>query len=195
MMSKIIIEEQAAPSAPGTNLVSIYQKSDKITYALDDTGVERVMAKRFEPIVPTQALPSANSVSVNNLPQIYSSLLVSLAGCSMDTTARRPVIYVNGFTTNYAGYFVSSVAGFVLTGAISLAHTLITSAQACNLATVISGYQNGSYPIATFNSLAADTGGGFAAYLGSTQSVTSLQIAVNSTGNFNGGTYSVYGAF
>ena len=52
-MSKIILEEQAAPDTPPTNKVAIYAKTDGLMYSKDDAGTETVMKGIANPLTGT----------------------------------------------------------------------------------------------------------------------------------------------
>jgi hypothetical protein len=145
-------------------------------------------------------LPAAASLTVTDLSDRFSQIVVHLAGVSSDTATRQPLVQVstdNGatFDTTAANY-----PGFRVTGstvAAKAAASLVEAADQAAAATttvtiVLSAYQGLGY--AQYQ--AYSTSGGYStmgSYVGSTDPINALKILWNGSGNFDAGTYAVYG--
>ena len=154
-------------------------------------------------IVAATAFPSANLVVVaTSIPQTFASLLLVINGLSMDTASRQYYTQVStnngvGYDTtaaNYQGvFFNNATAGENSAPTLFLMNTL-AAANTSSVVIEITGYQAGSFPLAKTAGINITNGAAAQiAYVGSTSAVDALRIIMNSTGNFDAGTYALYG--
>lgn len=147
-------------------------------------------------IVAPTSLPAANSVTISNIPQTYAALVLVVNGASSDTATRHILVQPNADTTasNYSGH-VGQTGTYATTSEATIGGPGDqTAAQTMSGTFVITGYQAGPWTN-------GQSGGDYAAGAGfssqvthrSTSAVTSLQIIWSDTGNFDAGTYSLYG--
>lgn len=170
-------------------------------------GVTRpIKVGRFDALVSSTSLPAANSVSITDIPQTYSTLLLVIAGASSDTATRRIQVQVstnNGSSydttaANYVGANEAEGTGVTANNEASVwdqVNQNASAAQTVSFGLQIIGYQAGAYPIATGNG-AISSGSqvvSWITYIGSTDAVNALKIIWNGTGNFDAGTYALYG--
>lgn len=155
-------------------------------------------------IVAPTALPSANSIDLINIPQTYSALLLVINGASFDVDARIALVRAsinNGssFDSTAASY-QGSYIGNGVAGENDLAtlqrpnqqlNALLSSSEI-----VISGYTGSPNTLMAVAAGHSVSGAEFFSsnirYL-NTAAVNALQITMNGAGNFDAGTYALYG--
>lgn len=153
------------------------------------------------------ALPAAATLSLTSIPPAFSSVHLKLVGVSSNTATRHPRVQVstnNGVSydtaaANYVGTQIDAV-GPTITAVSSEATLagLLADAAAANtwdFDIVIWGYQGG--PHMQWFARAKPSGGNeltiSGTYLGSTSAINALQVLWNGSGNFDAGTYALYG--
>jgi len=151
---------------------------------------------------------SGNNVSVTDIPQTYSSLIVHCIGASVGGVSTDVVLLMstdNGSSydstaANYSGYSVDELGAVAISAnanALLVPTKVISSAETVDFTTAISGYQAGPY--AQLQSRVKDTDAApkthwtQGAYL-STSGINALQIdCAAGAAQFDAGTYAVYG--
>lgn len=202
-MSNILLAEGSAASTPASGKVVLYAKTDGNLYSKDDTGIERRMSGGITEVVAPTNFPSANNVDIANIPQTFASLLIVVRGCSFDTATRFLLMFIssdNGSTfstSGVGGNGIVDTTAFSLAGFAGsmLASGSQTAAQTTTVNITLTGYQSGSMTQCAFAGLYQTTLGfsGNSIYTVDTSATNAIRLAVNSTGNFDAGTYAVYG--
>ncbi len=169
----------------------------------DAAWVTPAVSASIETIVDTTSLPSAASVDITDIPGGYAYLILHIAGASSDTATRAVMVQAstdNGGTfdstaTNYPGYYAQTTPTFTNNGLASLmGGPAVAAAIATTVSLKLFAYQGGSFPVAE----ASITGSGTnytssVHYVGSTSAINALRILWNNTGNFDAGTYALFG--
>lgn len=156
--------------------------------------------------IASGSLPAAATQSIANIPETYAHLVLQLTGVSSNTAPRQPLVRAstdNGSTFdstvgNYQGVIYDS-SGLALTATTLAALGESAGQAAANSwdATIqLFGYQTG--PAHTYFARYRTSGGGviyhtWGTYVGSTNNIDALQILWNGSGNFDAGTYALYG--
>lgn len=146
---------------------------------------------------------SGATVNIINIPQTYGELILNIIGASSDTATRQLLVRVstnNGssFDTtagNYPGHKVTGVTWTAKTLASLVESVTVTAAQVFNVTINLRGYQAGPptdcKARVTANAVVYQ---GFATYVGSkTTGINALQLLWDASGNFDAGTYVLYG--
>lgn len=153
-------------------------------------------------IVAPTAFPSANAVDVANIPQNYSAILIVISGLSFDTATRSLRMRVssdNGSTFNTGGFHGTFIANAVNTAAAGVSSPIApgvqTAAQTTSMIIVMTGYQAGSFTKFNYAGFDADSvsNSGETAFMTNTSKTDAVRFIMNSTGNFDAGTYGFYG--
>ena len=151
--------------------------------------------------IASGSLPAAATLDIADIPATYAYLVLQITDASSDTASRQVLVQIstdNGLNFdatagNYKGHVVSagavvdwSVASLVQSGNVAAAATGTYRLQ-------ISCYQGGAYPLAQnqVNSTGFQVSTGN--YIGSTSAINALRILWNGSGNFDAGTYALYG--
>ena len=152
--------------------------------------------------IASGSFPAASVLDIISIPATYAYLMLQITGVSC-TAAARTLVQVstnNGssFDTtavNYADVWIStatvsnpSVATMVY------ANSQQQTADINNVTLRISGYQGGVY--AEYRSRISETTGVnevFGHYAGSTSAINALRVLWDAAGNFDAGTYALYG--
>jgi hypothetical protein len=183
------------------------------TQAEVDTGTDAIRAitpstlkgrGRLTAIVAATSLPAANSVVITNIPQTFSALILVLSGLSFDTAVRRPVVQVStnngssydGTKSSYGGIYIRGATAATLpVGTLLLGNDSVAATDTHSSATVITGYQAGTYTHATSSGfvVGVDDFMTISTYVLNTNAMDALRIINSSTGNFDAGTYALYG--
>ena len=153
-------------------------------------------------IVASTSLPSANNVDITGISQAYHTLILRVNGCSFDTATRFLEVLVstdNGSsfaTSNYNGCLARGDGGATFMNT-SMARTNANqgASATCDLQLVIHGFQDVSFASCYFVGDQSDQEPFFGAsqYEGSSNNIDALRIQMNSTGNFDAGTYMLFG--
>lgn len=146
---------------------------------------------------------SGNAVNITGIPDTYAYLVLQVTGGSFDTGSRQVLVQVstdNGSsydTTagNYLGDYWTgsamangSLASLVESSSIGLAAGTFTFAVS------IFNHHTGPHKLAEFRYLdSGNTLRGRSWYVGSTNNIDALRIINSGTGNFDAGTYALYG--
>lgn len=153
-----------------------------------------IFGGKTEIVAPT-SFPSANELTISSIPQTFSVYLLLVTGLSFDTASRNLHIIIPGITSNYSGLVNDATGNAAINSVLATSTPPQTAAQTCTGVYVLTGLQAGLYPSCIFN--ATDTSPahrtGQLAYFGDTNAVTSLTLKMSSTGNFDAGTYALYG--
>lgn len=154
--------------------------------------------------IASGSLPAAATLSITSIPATYAYLVLHLAGLSSNTASRTPRVQVStdngstydGTASNYIGdswdgTTFASTAQASLIEAASLANASFTGTYTVYLF----GYQGGPRMHAQFLSIddTLTTHRGRIFYIGSTNAINALQVNWSGTGNFDAGTYALYG--
>lgn len=155
-------------------------------------------------LIASGSFPTAAVLDIINIPATYAYLVVQVNGVSSNTAANYLLTQVsinNGtsFDTtanNYLGYLMT-VAGNALTSQATLGTYASTAGVAeLGYATIVlEGYQGGCN--LTYNGRIAhsltDRERTFGTYVGSTSTINALRFLWSAGGNFDAGTYALYG--
>lgn len=154
--------------------------------------------------IASGSLPAAATLSLTSIPATYSSLHLKIVGASSNTATRHPRIQVS--TNNGVSYDTTAgnyqVIRFNSTGTLddpaeaSLAAPPDgAAADTVDIDVTIWGYQGG--PRVNFAWRVTTSTGtkylGQGVYTGSTSVINALQVLWSGTGNFDAGTYALYG--
>lgn len=154
-----------------------------------------------ELIAPT-SFPSANSVDITSIPQTYAALLLVINGLSFDTATRALRMRIssdNGSTVNTGGFHGNYINNTSVTaaggGSSPITPAAQTAAQVTTTLVLITGYQAGSFIHFECAGLDQDSvsHSSNTTFITDTNAVNCLRLIMNSTGNFDAGTYALYG--
>lgn len=149
-------------------------------------------------VLSSGSFPAATSISLNNIPAFYSYLSLQVSGVSSATATRHPRVQVstdNGvsYDTTAANYI--GAAAFTEASLFNAGFTDQAAAATWTFTCNIYGYQGG--PNAMFSAIGKDSTGVFASqqglYIGSTSAINAVSVLWNGSGNFDAGTYALYG--
>lgn len=152
--------------------------------------------------IETASLPAAASVTISSIPNYYGQLILQITGWSQDTNTARLLVRVghgSGDSTagNYVGQNISgtSVTNFTTNASASMTDGATqTTGQTGSATIVINGYQSGPHALFHARVLANTTETQcFGAYIGVTTAIDTIVIATSAAGNFDAGTYALYG--
>lgn len=167
--------------------------------------VARFKNANMHTILASGALPAANFVDITNIPARYSYLILQVAGASCATTTRQ--LWVRASTNNGSSFDATSgnypgqkMTGATLSAITAASATMLESATMTNAQTqsftlIIHGYQGGPHPRYDFRTITNTTEyQGLGTFIGAAGSpINALRIIWDSTGNFDAGTYVLYG--
>lgn len=145
--------------------------------------------------IASGSLPAAATLDITSISAIYSYLILMLTGASSGTATRHILIQVS---TNNGSSFDTTVANYIggATDA-SIGPTLgdVAAATTLNMTMMIAGYQGNMFAqVLSSTRDSAGTGAtGNRGYVGSTSAINALRILWNGSGNFDAGTYNLYG--
>lgn len=159
--------------------------------------------------IASGSLPAATTQSFTSIAATYSYLMLHVAGASCATSTRHPMVVFD--TDNGASYDTTAASYSVLAGggetwldaaeASAIAGSVTLPTDQANTVTwtftlIIRNYQGGGF--ANYTAYVKDSSGtdkvfvnGF--FVGSTAAINAIQIKWNGTGNFDAGTYALYG--
>ena len=199
-----VLDEDTLVSDSATSLVS--QQSVKTyvdTEVTDAIAASEAAAGGITEIIAATSLPVAATVDLTIGSQQYASLILVVDGASSATASRVLTLTLNTDTTagNYFGAGIGSDATSVIANE-GVTATMIggntgqsnTAAQVTDATCVISGYQvGGRTHCSSVGSHAATSAfNGQMTHL-STAAITKLVLGFNGSGNFDAGTYALYG--
>lgn len=153
-------------------------------------------------LIASGSFPAAAVLDITNIPATYAYLMLQITGVSC-TAAARTYVQVstnNGssFNTTASNYNGVSVSGATVANpgeaTMVYANSLQQAADVNNITLRISGYQGGVY--AEYRSRIAETiaiNEVFGHFSGSTSAINALRVLWNAAGNFDAGTYALYG--
>lgn len=144
------------------------------------------------------AFPVANFVIISNIPQTFKRLVLAIANMSFDTSSRRLYVYHNAVTSGYGGFLITSSGTEYLTATGAVLGPTVAAATLTNALVEITNYTLNTNTCFKFNSVTTggtNPSGGMCTLLNNTTAMTSLTLAMDSTGNFDGGTYDLWGEF
>jgi hypothetical protein len=147
---------------------------------------------------------SGNAVTITGIPETYAYLVLQITGGSFDTGNRTPLVRAsvnNGSSYdatagNYPGtsWDGTTFASATLASLVGSAN-VVSAGTTWAITFTILGYQTGPRKCAEYlftNSIGAVIRGQIW-YTGSTDNIDALQIINSGTGNFDAGTYALYG--
>ncbi len=155
-------------------------------------------------LIASGSFPAAATVDVTNIPATYDRLVVNISGASSNTATRAVLVSVstnNGSSydttgANYPGWkvedatFTLAALGF---GSLAAGVT-VTAAQTASMQCTIFNYQGGMNAQSLFRVISNTVNyHGSAVYIGSTSAINALRLRWDGTGNFDAGTYAIYG--
>lgn len=153
----------------------------------------------LEQILAPTAFPAANAVNLTNLPQTYGSLLLVISGASCDTETRSLQVKLshdNGGSFNTASVYGDGFEAGTNIGFTNAGTLIISGNQAAtgtfSYAVRLAGYQAGPYLKADIAGITGARYSANVAYMVTT-AIDALQIIWNGSGNFDAGTYALYG--
>ncbi len=152
--------------------------------------------------ISSGSLPAATTQSFTSIPATYAYLILSVVGASSDTATRHPMVVVS--TTNGVSYDTTAASYTALSNGAAYTEASIFNTGAADQVAAATwtfeahfyGYQGGSYCIiatSLFDSIGGSTAPAAGRYGASTSAIDALQIKWNGTGNFDAGTYALYG--
>lgn len=155
--------------------------------------------------IASGSLPAAATLDITDIPATYAYLVLYLAGVSSGTNTRQVLVQVdsdNGASfdttaSNYLGFIVDNAAAVSAHSLASLVEgATVAASVAVDVLVVIKGYQGG--PTLHADYLVRQTTGaihhaGQTIYLGTTSAINAIRILWSNTGNFDAGTYALYG--
>ena len=142
---------------------------------------------------------SGTAVTITGIAETYAYLVLQLTGVSSDTATRQPLVRVsvdNGSNydataANYRG--VSGIDNTTLASVVETAN--LAAAGTWDITIILHGYQTGPYH--AYRTFVQNSSGTrysiLGVYSGSTNNIDALQILWNGTGDFDAGTYALYG--
>ena len=146
---------------------------------------------------------SGTTLDITSIPATYGYLVLQITDASSDTGTRELLVQAstdNGssFDTTAGNYTGFDVTGTTVTayGKASLIKSATQSAASAAQATItIFNYHAGSWPRIEARTVHEDSTSHLntANYVGSTSAVDALRILWDGSGNFDGGTYALYG--
>lgn len=154
--------------------------------------------------IASGSFPAAATLDVTNIPATYAYIVLFYNGASSNTATRQLFIQVstnNGSSfdatvTNYAGHnFALAATTTIPTTTGTLIETAtVAAASTFTGSTLLLGYHGGPRMV----SISALTSGTtpyqmFMTYLGSNNAINAIRFLWDGTGNFDAGTYAVYG--
>lgn len=145
--------------------------------------------------IESGSLGTGATLTISNIPQDYSYLVLEISGASSDTTTRQLYVTANADTTagNYPGRKVTGTTFTAKTVASLIESTTVTNAQTFDATINIFNYQAGPrkriIARVVANAVEYEVTGSFV----SGSAVTSLEIKWDASGNFDAGTYALYG--
>ena len=153
-------------------------------------------------LIASGSFPAAAVLDIINIPATYAYLMLQITGVSC-TAAARTLVQVstnNGSSFDatagsYADVWISiaTVSNAPLATMV-YANSQQQAADINNVTLRISGYQGGVY--AEYRSRISETTGVnevFGHYVGSTNAINALRVLWDAAGNFDAGTYALYG--
>lgn len=154
-------------------------------------------------LIASGSLPSGPTLSITSLPATYGCLILQITGASCDTATRQLFVRLsidNGTydstAANYLGYRITTATITASTQA-SLVESANGAATDTFDATIyIYGYQGGVFPLIKSRVTTSSTGSNYRGdmnYIGSTSAILAMQVLWNGSGNFDAGTFALYG--
>lgn len=152
--------------------------------------------------IASGSFPAAATLDLTSIPAFYSYLVLQVAGASCSSSTRHPRVQVstnNGssFDTTSSNYGLGngSVSGWT-TDAGLLSLTDAANSVSWSWTISIFNYQGG--PNMNWIAAVRDSGGTdkyafVGTYLGSTSAINALRVLWSGSGNFDAGTYALYG--
>ena len=145
-------------------------------------------------------MDAANAVTITNIPTYYTQIILVLNALSMDTNARVPFVRLS--TDNGSNYDSSNYQWGIQELGIAPSSATdrifgspgMDAGDTLNAVATFSGMVAGPWPHCV--QVGKDSGG--ATYIGqgifqNPGAVNAMQIIMNGTGNFDGGSYALYG--
>jgi hypothetical protein len=146
---------------------------------------------------------SGATVAIINIPQTFGELILNIVGASSDTATRQLLVRVstdNGANWNttagsYPGHKITGTTWTAKTLASLIESVTLTAAQVFNAAIYLRGYQAGPptdiKARVTANAVEYQV---FATYAGSkVAGINAIQLLWDASGNFDAGSYALYG--
>jgi hypothetical protein len=146
---------------------------------------------------------SGTAVTITGIPATYAYLVLQVTNASSDTSTRQ--VFVRVSTDNGSSYdsTAGNYRGILTQGASTTSDTAVASlveaavmnaADSEDITITITGYQAG--PWLGYRACAEAAGTRYnteGVYAGSTSAIDAIQILWSGSGNFDGGTYALYG--
>jgi hypothetical protein len=156
--------------------------------------------------ITSGSLPAAATLDITDIPSTFAYLVLFLDGISSGTNTRQPLVQVdsdNGasFDTtvgNYSGYTVSHVPAVAAKALASLIESVNESGGVTwDIVLILHNYQGGTFPLAQFQVRNGQGGTarytGQCMYAGTLSPINALRILWSGSGDFDAGTYALYG--
>src|SRR5262245_57207179 len=152
--------------------------------------------------VASGAVPAATTFDIINIPQHYSFLLLTLSGISSTVASRAARLFSS--SDNGASFNTADYNGLVLVGGVSPAAfssgfidpgVLTSAADTITAGILLLGYQVNNRQLAI--GFTSASGGGNRVSLTrctGTGAINALRLAWDASGNFDAGTYNLFGA-
>lgn len=150
--------------------------------------------------IASGSFPAAATLSITNIAATYAYLIIKVTGASSNTATRHPRIQVS---TNNGSSYDTTAGNYELNGSASGDASLVGNGWSDDVAAAtfsaliyIFGYQGGPNMHWTYR--AVDGSGTITCassnhYIGSTSAINAIQFLWNGSGNFDAGTYALYG--
>ena len=151
--------------------------------------------------IASGSIAAAATQAITSIPAYFRSLQLVIIGASCDTATRKLQVLIsvdngsNYIVTNYTTSSDDGTTPIGLTTVFASQASTQAAAATVSMAVDIRNYQGGLYPMCFFNG--GDSAGlefsGSGTYFGGTSAVNALQLIWNGAGNFDAGTYVLYG--
>ncbi|RPJ38987.1 MAG: hypothetical protein EHM35_03345 [Planctomycetaceae bacterium] len=158
-------------------------------------------------LIASGSFPAAATLDITNIPATYAYLVIKVTGASSTVSSRMVLIQVstnNGSSfdataANYAYFRVDQVAGLFTGTRATLGESVSGGgiADTGDITCSLFNYQSGPHKnfIARHTNSQSSTAHAIniGCYFGSTSAIDAIRILWSGTGNFDAGTYAVYG--
>jgi hypothetical protein len=153
--------------------------------------------------IATGSTTSGTTIPITNIPPKYSQLILQFSGISCDTASRELLLRVSVDNGSNYDSTAANYVGSSLVGATPVAHgasSLIASGQVAAAGTfsgtvVIDGYQGGVHAQTRTRINNGTELLNLVTYIGSTDNIDALQFLWSGSGNFDAGSYTLYGVY
>jgi len=151
--------------------------------------------------IASGSFPAAAVLDITDIPATYRELMLVALAASSNTATRKIQVQIS--IDNGSNFIATNYVGFADDGTNFVGSATIFATQPGNQAAAatldfvgrITNYQGGMYPFIAYagNNSAGAGFAGNGSYVGGTDAVNALRFLWNGSGNFDGGTYALYG--